>query len=123
MKVTIEYHTDRCKIVDVLEFQDYKKNETLQEFKERVAEHLEVAIFCQRGFEYRFSGYKGDLNTLRGMIRGMEKMGAKFVKTDGVDAYFEIRAGADIDDESKLKIAKQAFQNKFGLGVKVRRVD
>jgi hypothetical protein len=64
-----------------------------------------------------------DITTLKGMILGMENMGAKFVKTDGFDVYFDIAKGSDIDDDEKLKRAKQAFTKMFGLGLKVRRLN
>lgn len=63
------------------------------------------------------------LTTLKGMILGMENMGAKFVKTDGFDVFFDIPKGSDIDDDAKLKRAKQAFTKMFGLGLKVRRLN
>jgi len=64
-----------------------------------------------------------DLTTLKGMILGMENLGAKFVKTDGFDVFFNIPKGSGIDDDAKLKIAKQAFTKMFGLGLKVRRLN
>ena len=62
------------------------------------------------------------LTTLKGMIMGMEQMGAKFLKTDGLDVFFDIPKNSDIDDETKLKRAKNAFTKMFGLGLKIRRV-
>jgi len=64
-----------------------------------------------------------NLTTLKGMILGMENMGAKFVKTDGFDVFFNIPKDSDIDDDEKLKRAKQAFTKMFGLGLKVRRIN
>ena len=64
-----------------------------------------------------------DLITLKGMILGMESMGAKFVKTNGFDLFFDIPKGSDIDDDAKLKRAKQAFAKMFGVGLKVRRIN
>ena len=63
-----------------------------------------------------------NLTTLRGMIKGMEQMGAIFIKTDGFDVFFNIQECSDIDDVEKLKRAKQAFTEMFGLGLKVRRI-
>lgn len=64
-----------------------------------------------------------DLTTLKGMILGMENMGAKFIKNDGFYVFFNIPKGSDIDNDAKLKRAKQAFTKMFGLGLKVRRVN
>lgn len=64
-----------------------------------------------------------DLTTLKGMILGMENMGAKFVKTDGFDVFFDIPKGSDIDDDDKLKRAKRVFTQALGLGLRVRRVN
>jgi hypothetical protein len=61
--------------------------------------------------------------TLKGMISGMENMGAMFVKTDGFNLYFDIPKGSHIDDGDKLKRAKEAFTEMFGLGLKVRRIN
>jgi hypothetical protein len=61
--------------------------------------------------------------TLKGMILGMENMGAMFVKTDGFNLYFDIPKGSHIDDDDKLKRAKEAFTKMFGLGLKVRRIN
>ena len=62
-----------------------------------------------------------NLNTLKGMILGMEQMGAKYIKTDGVHLYFELQKENKFDDE-KLKRAKDAFLSAFRLGLKVRRL-
>jgi hypothetical protein len=64
-----------------------------------------------------------DLTTLKGMILGMENLGAKFVKIDGFDVFFNIPKGSEIDDDAKLKRAKQGFKKMFGLGLKVRRLN
>ena len=61
--------------------------------------------------------------TLKGMILGMEQMGAKFVKNDGFHLFFDVPIGTDIDDESKLKKAKQAFTELFSVGLKIRRIN
>jgi hypothetical protein len=59
---------------------------------------------------------------LKGIIKGFEKMGAKFIKVDHFDFFFEIKKGSDIDDDEKLKTIKNAFFGNFGLGLKIRRV-
>lgn len=64
-----------------------------------------------------------NLTTLSGMIKGMEMMGAKYVKTDGFDLFFDIPKNSEIDDDDKLKRAKEAFTRMFGLGLRVRRVN
>lgn len=64
----------------------------------------------------------GDLTTLKVMIAGMEQMGAKFIKTDGIDVFFDIPKNSDIDDETKLKKAKDAFVKIIGVGLKIRRI-
>lgn len=60
---------------------------------------------------------------LKGTIAGMESMGAKFIKTDGFDLFFEIPKGGVLDDDVKLKRAKNLFQTRFDLGLRVRRVE
>ena len=64
-----------------------------------------------------------DSITLKGMIIGMENMGARFVKTDGFDVFFYIPKGTEIDDDIKLKRSKKAFTSMFGLGLRIRRVN
>ena len=59
---------------------------------------------------------------IKGMVKGMEDMGAIFVKVDNFDVYFNVNIGSEIDNESKLKRAKEAFMKLFGLGLKIRRV-
>ena len=59
---------------------------------------------------------------IKGMIKGMEDMGATFVKSDYFDVYFNIKKGSEIDDDTKLKKAKDAFMKSFGLGLRVRRI-
>lgn len=63
-----------------------------------------------------------DLNIFKGVILGMESMGAEFVKIDGSDIFFNIPKDSDISD-AKLKRAKEAFTEMFGLGLKVRRLN
>ena len=63
------------------------------------------------------------LTTLKGMIIGMQMMGAEYVKTDGFDLFFNIPKGSEIDDDDKLKRAKEAFTRFFGLGLRIRRID
>ena len=46
----------------------------------------------------------------------------KFIKVDHFDFFFEIKKGSEIDNEEKLKRAKNAFFSQFGLGLKIRRV-
>jgi len=60
---------------------------------------------------------------LRGMILGMENMGAQFVKTDGLHVFFTIPKGSAIDNDAKLIRAKKAFTKMLGLGLKVRRIN
>lgn len=62
------------------------------------------------------------LTTLKGMIMGLEQMGAKFVKTDGFHVFFDIPKNSDIDDDVKLKRAKEAFEKMLCVGLKIRRV-
>lgn len=64
-----------------------------------------------------------NITTLKGMIEGMEMMGAEYVKTDGFDLFFNIPKNSEIDDDAKLKRAKEAFTKMFGLGLRVRRVN
>ena len=64
-----------------------------------------------------------NLTILQGMIKGMEDMGAKFVKTDGIDMFFDVPKGSYIDDAEKLKSAKEAFTKMFGLELRVRMVN
>ena len=64
----------------------------------------------------------GNSTLLKGMIQGMESMGAKFVKNDQFHFYFDIKKGSEIDDHEKLKKAKEIFMNQFNMGIKVKRV-
>lgn len=59
---------------------------------------------------------------LKGMIQGMESMGAKFIKTDGFDMFFTIKKGSEIDNDDRLKKAKHSFWKLFGLGLKIKRI-
>ena len=54
---------------------------------------------------------------------GIEQMGGQYIKTDGIDLFFNIKIGSDIDDDVKLKRAKDAFFKMFGLGLRIRRVN
>ena len=56
------------------------------------------------------------------MVKGFEDMGGKFIKVDHFDFFFEIKKGSEIDNDEKLKRAKNAFFSQFGLGLKIRRV-
>lgn len=58
---------------------------------------------------------------LQGMIKGIEMMGAKFIKTDDDFIYLEIPKGSEIDDDKKLNKAKYAFKKSYGLGLKIKR--
>jgi hypothetical protein len=62
------------------------------------------------------------LTALKGMISGMEMAGAKFVKTDGFYVFFDILNNSNINDDAKLKRAKEAFTKMLGLGLKIRRI-
>jgi hypothetical protein len=64
-----------------------------------------------------------NITTLRGMIKGMEMMGAEYVKTDGFDLFFNIPINSELDDNDKLKRVKEAFTKMFGLGLRVRRIN
>jgi hypothetical protein len=59
---------------------------------------------------------------LKGMIKGMQDMGATFVKSDDFDIFFNIKIGSKIDDDTKLKRAKNAFMKSFGIGLKIKRI-
>jgi len=56
----------------------------------------------------------------KGMILGMEKMGAKYIKYDGIDIFFEIPEKSEINDIEKLRRARDAFQRKFAITLKVK---
>jgi len=60
---------------------------------------------------------------LKGMIKGMEDMGASFVKVDDFDFFFNIKIGSEIDNDEKLKKARDSFMKSFGMGIKVRRIN
>jgi len=64
-----------------------------------------------------------NITTLKGMIKGMEMMGAEYVKTDGSYLFFNIYINSELDDNDKLKRAKEAFTKMFGLGLRVRRIN
>lgn len=63
-----------------------------------------------------------DNNMIKGSIKGMELMGATFVKCDGFHLFFNIIKGSDIDDGVKLKRAKDTIFKTTGLGLKIRKV-
>lgn len=56
----------------------------------------------------------------KGMVRGMEMMGASFVKRDGEFLYFDVPKGCEADSQSVLHRAKEIFKLTHGLGLKVR---
>tara|TARA_R110002020_G_scaffold40164_2_gene118902 strand:+ start:204 stop:410 length:207 start_codon:yes stop_codon:yes gene_type:complete len=58
----------------------------------------------------------------KGMIIGIEEMGAKLIKYDLLDLFFEVKIGSQIDDQERLKRSKDAFLKTFGLGMKIKRV-
>lgn len=58
---------------------------------------------------------------INGMITGMCNMGAKLIDIKDGFAYFDIKTGSEIDDETKLIRAKEAFDKAFGLKIKIRR--
>lgn len=62
-------------------------------------------------------------NTLRIMILGMEEMGAKYLKSDKFHLFFNIKINSEIDNDVNLKRAKDTIFKKFGLGLKVSRVN
>jgi len=64
-----------------------------------------------------------DVDTFKGFVLGMEKMGAKLVKIESSDIFFNIRNGSDIDDSKKLSRSKKAFSDFFGLRLRVRRIE
>lgn len=65
---------------------------------------------------------KERVNLIKGMIKGFEDMGAKFIKADDFNLYFDVKKGSEIDDEENLKRAKGAFLSSFGFGLKIRKV-
>jgi len=65
----------------------------------------------------------GNITTLKGMIKEMEAMGAEYVKTDGFNLFFNISKNSEIDDNDKLKRAKEVFIQMFGLKLRVRRIN
>lgn len=60
---------------------------------------------------------------LKGMVIGMEMMGANYVKDDGTHMYFEIIKGSKMDNDEKLKLAQEAIYKLTGFGIKVKRVN
>ncbi len=54
---------------------------------------------------------------LKGMIKGMEDMGAIFLKYDDQSIYFAIPEGCEMDNIKKISIAKQAFEKVFELNL------
>jgi len=57
-----------------------------------------------------------------GMVKGMEMMGAKFIKSNSNYLFFDIKIGSEIDNQEKLKNAKDAFVKILGVSIKVRKV-
>jgi len=67
------------------------------------------------------SKYKPEsISLYDGMIMGMEQMGAKFVKFDGIDIFFEIPEKSEINDIKKLRRARDAWMKTFCITLKVR---
>jgi len=60
--------------------------------------------------------------TLISMIKGMEVIGAKFIRYQDSHLYFEVKKDSEIDDKEKLKEAKSELTKYFGYGLKIRRI-
>ena len=52
----------------------------------------------------------------------MNELGAKFVKTDGFDIYFDVKIGSEMDDQNKLIKARDILKNEFFLTLKIKKV-
>ena len=63
---------------------------------------------------------KKSINLYDGMVLGMEQMGAKFVKFDGIDIFFEIPESSELNDIEKLRRARDAWKKTFLITLKVR---
>lgn len=59
---------------------------------------------------------------LKGHIRGVELKGGKFVKVTETHIYFEIPESGYLDNNRKLNIIKDAFNQSFQLGLKIKRI-
>lgn len=59
----------------------------------------------------------------KGIIMGMESLGAKYRGMNPQFIYFDIPKGSPIDDDQKLKRAHQGCYGLTGLTIKIRRVD
>jgi hypothetical protein len=57
---------------------------------------------------------------LKGLIFGMEQLGAVFIKIEGDSVYFDIPSNTSINDPEKLKRSKLAFKELAGLTLKVK---
>lgn len=57
------------------------------------------------------------------MILGVEMLDAKYIKKDDDFIYFNVKKGGQLDDKSRQKIANHAFNDQFGLRLKIRLVD
>jgi hypothetical protein len=53
------------------------------------------------------------------MIKGMEFMGATFVKNDATVIIFNAKAGSEIDNREKIDKAAEAFKKTFGIKLEV----
>lgn len=58
----------------------------------------------------------------KGMLEGLEEIGATLVKHDLQFLYFDISTGSAIDDLKKLRRLKQLIHSTYGIGIKVKRV-
>jgi hypothetical protein len=58
---------------------------------------------------------------IKGMIYGMRDMGAKFIKSDRDSVYFDVTKGSEIDDNSRLQIAKEMWE-RYGYKLKIRKI-
>jgi hypothetical protein len=66
--------------------------------------------------------YKRNETVLKGIIIGLENMGAKFIKIDETHMFIEIIKEGELDDEDKLSRTKTILTKMFNLGLKVKRV-
>jgi hypothetical protein len=58
-----------------------------------------------------------------GIIKGMNQLGATFVKNDESYFYFDVKKGSEIDNKERLLRAKNILMKKYGMGLKVKRID
>ena len=60
---------------------------------------------------------------LSGMLKGMQSMGAIFVRNENNVFYFDVKKGSEIDNSERLQRSKDTFMKTYGITLEIRRID